>query len=336
MARQGKKYYAYMKFRRNTGGFIHNALRLRRAIQMAVLSRRTLILPNLFPSGVHNHFIPVARHVYDYFSYRKTEITINGKRQPLSCKRLDELDREEMKSWKTKYIMGAQLLVNDAADLLICVEKEKGKERLPEHGFPPLCADSQPRAGKGGVGEAPDNPLLVRFSPQPEYRLLAKRLVNSLGGERNYYALHIRRGDTAENFAGYDEATQCKAIIPLIQAMAPEGAVLYLMSDEPDRHFFDPLKKHWQLARHWDFPQLEQFVNQPNPLLVDNYALFLTEWLIYAQAKLSIATYKEHHINWFPLLLNCCDWEHENRRFLYEKSLRGTRLPPQQKRSAVD
>ena len=143
----------------------------------------------------------------------------------------------------------------------------------------------------------------VKLFPRQEYWQLAQETAQALGGAGNYYALHVRRGDRIRRAAvrgvDCDKTTQPQAIIERIRELVPQGATLYLMSDEPDKHFFDPLKRHWQLARHWDFPQLDRLVNQPNPLLVDNHALFLVEGLIYCQAKLNIATYRKHRIKIF-------------------------------------
>ena len=68
----------------------------------------------------------------------------------------------------------------------------------------------------------------------------------------------------------------------------PEGATLFLMSDEENHDYFDSLKNRWKIVRYYDFPELEQLVNQPNPLLSDNYGLFLIEGLVCYQARIKI------------------------------------------------
>ena len=100
--------------------------------------------------------------------------------------------------------------------------------------------------------------------------------------------------------------------------MIPQGETLFLLSDEKEPHYFKPLGKHWKIVCYEDFPELARLVHHPNPFLHDNSALFLVEGLIYWQARLKIASFREHAINNFQIFFE--HEERENNRFLIDKS----------------
>ena len=288
-----RKYYIILKLWQERGGFAHILRRLIAGIKMAALSRRTFIVPPHFSFvRKHNANIPTHKQLPDYLSLDKTQIVVDGKPQTFSYIRFDELSKKEVATWTSRRLFSPwHFDADDPADLLVYVD---GNLEEAQKNIRCLAGSHRAPLGKAARREFSAKVRLKLF-PRQEYWQLAQETAQALGGAGNYYAMHVRRGDRARQEGSvHDKATRPKAIIKRIRRWVPAGETLYLMSDEPKRHFFDPLKKHWRLARHWDFPQLDQFVNQPNPLLVDNYALFLIEALICRQAKLNISTYQNH------------------------------------------
>lgn len=292
-----QKYCIILKPERRKGGFLHNLSILLKGVQYAVLNQRTLILPPAFLGAKQNAGIPANKQIYDYLSLDNTQVTVKGKQQAFSYMYWHELKRQGMANWTTQYQNPDEpFKLNDSADLLI--RHKKIKHNL----FSVLC--SLLSADK----------MRISFSPSPQYKRLAQQTVDALGGVKSYYALHARRGDRASGSPEVDRATQPDAIIKRLRAWVPEGATLYVLSDEMDEGYFSPLKKHWRLMRYWDFPQLEKLVNQPNPLLVDNHGLFFVEGLIYWQAKIKIATHMSHEIETFKHFFHSRDTD--DQRFL--------------------
>ena len=311
---QKQAYYTNFRIGKEGGGLLHSLTRFIKSVQEAAASGRVLILPFCFLFRNHNsNLLNNTRELYDYLLLDETEIHVNGKRRVFSYLRMSDLERRRVKGWTIRYLSPHDRLDgNDPARLLIRFETLQLAKAVGHINVPPAekallsdCADLLPRyadtppflynrKGKTFIYNREGEHVRVRLFSQPQHRQLAEEVVNALGAD--HYALHVRRGDRRRQWRGYNEMTKPQAIIERIRGLVPQGATLYLMSDEPDEHFFDPLKRHWQLARHWDFPQLERLVNQPNPLLVDNNALFLTEGLIYCRAKTKIGTYREHGI----------------------------------------
>lgn len=75
-------------------------------------------------------------------------------------------------------------------------------------------------------------------------------MINALGGQGAYCALHVRRGDKLEEVEGLDEATQPGAIIEKIKPHCEPGRTLFLATNEKNEHFFDDLKQYWNLKTH--------------------------------------------------------------------------------------
>ncbi len=112
----------------------------------------------------------------------------------------------------------------------------------------------------------------VSLPRAPDIRETARRVRAVLGDE--YYALHIRRGDCAIKFPDMDKATTPEAIIARLKRLLPDGVTIYIMTDERQPHYFDPLKAHYKVWQYSDFPELAAYINAIPP---DNHKLFMIE-----------------------------------------------------------
>lgn len=292
-----RKYCLILKKERREGGLLNNLSFLLKGVRYAVLNNRTLILTPAFLGAEQNAGIPANKQIYDYVSLRDTQVSVQGQQQVFSYVYLQQLKRQAMTNWTIKYQSPDEpFKLNDSADLLVRHKKIKHS----------LCSVL--------CGLLSTDKLRINLAPRSQYRRLAQQTVDALGGAKSYYALHVRRGDRAISSPEVDRATRAEAIVKRLRAWVPEGAILYVLSDEMDEAYFSPLKKHWRLMRYWDFPPLEKLVNQPNPLLVDNHGLFFVEGLIYWQAKIKIATHLSHEIETFKNFFHGRDTD--DQRFL--------------------
>ena len=83
-----------------------------------------------------------------------------------------------------------------------------------------------------------------------EIFLEARKAIDFLGG--NYYAIHIRRGD----FQYHDLKLPIETIYNNIKNVIPEGAKLYISTDEADKSFFSLLKQHYNIFFYDDVKHL--------------------------------------------------------------------------------
>lgn len=76
---------------------------------------------------------------------------------------------------------------------------------------------------------------------------LGWQFINKLG-DREYYAIHIRRND----FQYKDLFISCEDIVDNIKDIVPEGSVLYIATDHKDLEFFNPLREKYKIRFYSD------------------------------------------------------------------------------------
>jgi GDP-fucose protein O-fucosyltransferase len=96
-----------------------------------------------------------------------------------------------------------------------------------------------------------------------EMQCAAARIVSAIreqaGSKGNnpsgdFDTFHIRRGD----FQYKDTRISAEAIYENVKDILTEGATVYIATDEKSKHFFDPLRKHYDVLFMDDFmPQLK-------------------------------------------------------------------------------
>ncbi|RWW04705.1 hypothetical protein GW17_00032053 [Ensete ventricosum] len=124
----------------------------------------------------------------------------------------------------------------------------------------------------------------------------ADKIKNILG---DYDAIHVRRGDiikTRKDRFGVerslhphlDRDTRPEFIQRRIAKWIPPGRTLYIASNERSPGFFSPLSARYRLAYSSNFSDIL------DPLIENNYQLFMVERLIWAGARNFVKTYKEN------------------------------------------
>ncbi|KAK6149034.1 hypothetical protein DH2020_016559 [Rehmannia glutinosa] len=114
----------------------------------------------------------------------------------------------------------------------------------------------------------------------------------------DYDAIHVRRGDklkTRKDRFGVDRSlhphldrdTRAKFILCRISKWVPPGRTLFIASNERTPGFFSPLAVRYKLAYSSNY---SSFLD---PLVENNYHLFMVERLIMMGAKTFIRTFKE-------------------------------------------
>ncbi|KAL7613693.1 hypothetical protein Lser_V15G06404 [Lactuca serriola] len=114
----------------------------------------------------------------------------------------------------------------------------------------------------------------------------------------DYDAIHVRRGDilrTRKDRFGVertlhpnlDRDTRPQFILCRIRKWVPQGRMLFIASNEKTPNFFSPLSVRYKVAYSSNYSKIL------DPIVENNYQLFMIERLILAGAKTYIKTYKE-------------------------------------------
>lgn len=128
-----------------------------------------------------------------------------------------------------------------------------------------------------------------------ELRDVAAKIKASLG---DYDAIHVRRGDkvkTRKDRFGVerslhphlDRDTHPEFILRRIKQWVPPGRTLFIASNERTPGFFSPLATRYKMAYSSNFSKIL------DPLIQNNYQLFMIERLVMMGAKTFIRTFKE-------------------------------------------
>ncbi|KAL6009833.1 hypothetical protein ACLOJK_000263 [Asimina triloba] len=123
----------------------------------------------------------------------------------------------------------------------------------------------------------------------------ADRIKGLLG---SYDAIHVRRGDKIKSrkdrfgverslHPHLDRDTQPEFIAIRIQKWVPKGRTLFIASNERTTGFFSPLSARYKLAYSSNYSSIL------DPVVENNYQLFMIERLILMGAKTFIKTFKE-------------------------------------------
>ncbi|KAJ4970695.1 hypothetical protein NE237_003794 [Protea cynaroides] len=123
----------------------------------------------------------------------------------------------------------------------------------------------------------------------------ADKIIGLLG---DYDAIHVRRGDkikTRKDRFGVDRSlhphldrdTRPEFILQRIDKWVPPGRTLFIASNERTLGFFSPLSVRYNLAYS------SNYVSILDPVVENNYQLFMIERLIMMKAKTFIRTFKE-------------------------------------------
>lgn len=131
--------------------------------------------------------------------------------------------------------------------------------------------------------------------PARKLRVAAHKIKEILG---EYDAIHVRRGDLLKNrkdrfgverslHPHLDRDTRPEFIKRRIAKWIPKGRTLFIASNERTPGFFSPLSDRYKLAYSSNFSGILE------PIIENNYQLFMVERLIMQGAKTFVKTMKE-------------------------------------------
>ena len=104
-----------------------------------------------------------------------------------------------------------------------------------------------------------------------------------------FVALHVRRGDRLWQYP--QALTAPEHLGDCLRARIPDRSVVFVMSDERDPGFWEPLRRRYRLVRYADIPRLAALVSGVGDRRPDNYLLYEVENAIAASAWMRISTF---------------------------------------------
>ncbi|XP_047946121.1 uncharacterized protein LOC125192555 isoform X3 [Salvia hispanica] len=243
------------------------------------------------PASIQN-IVPPNRHtLHDKYLYWGSRIDCPGKHCD-SCEGLGHQESslrcalEEALFLGRTFVMPSRLCINP-------IHNKKGilhqsGNMVSEEGFME-CKDRNNRSS-----------IMLPYSFLPsmaakKLRDAAEKIKAHLG---DYDAIHVRRGDkikTRKDRFGVDRTlhphldrdTRPEFILCRISKWVPPGRTLFIASNERTPGFFSPLSARYKLAYSSNYSGLL------DPIIENNYQLFMVERLIMTGARKFIRTYKE-------------------------------------------
>ena len=208
-------------------------------------------------------------------------------------------------SWDSYFDLRGSRLVDDAG----APHRLPVADSLPDAGVPTLTlapGERMPpaahayalvvrRIGQGLFRRdvpAEDRPRIgVRIRGSARVRGLARAVVDDLtarGGGR-FVAVHVRRGDRLGTYPR--RLTEPERIRQHLRNHGvPDGAVVFVLSDERDPDFWEALERHYEVVRHTNYPRLVALVSGAGGRLPDNYLLYEVEKEVMRNAAMRIET----------------------------------------------
>lgn len=145
----------------------------------------------------------------------------------------------------------------------------------------------------------------VKYKPQ--IFDIAWQFINFLN-DKSYYAIHVRRND----FQYKDLFVSCEDILENIKDLIPNGANLYIATDERDISFFDPLSRNYNLIFFDDIlsninlydeihpnhiPIIEQLICSRSIKFIGNKLSTLSSYIYRLRGYMNDIYDKEYYIN---------------------------------------
>lgn len=128
----------------------------------------------------------------------------------------------------------------------------------------------------------------IRFRPSASVLQASAAVRAKLG---KYCAMHVRRDDMLEMTDQYPNLardTQPERILETLTRSLPLGFRVYIMTNERDQHYFEPLRQRFEIFQYFDFPELKQLIDCEQP---DNFLLFEIEKQLFEQADVRVHTF---------------------------------------------
>ena len=103
---------------------------------------------------------------------------------------------------------------------------------------------------------------------------------------KNFCAVHMRRGDMLKNF-NFANNLSPQNVIRKLQEYNPQKLPVYLMTNEPNKNYYNNLNNKFKVYHYYNFNNLIQVAEEK-----DNYLLYEIEQFIFSKAKIKIETFK--------------------------------------------
>ena len=127
--------------------------------------------------------------------------------------------------------------------------------------------------------------LQVLFYPAKRIMDEVKRVLQQIPAE--FCAVSIRRTDMLNNYDSLSEQVSSQSVMKKIQEYNPQKLPVFMMTDEPNRNYYNNLSNDFEVYRYYDFENLVKVAAER-----DNYFLYELEKLIFLEAKIQIHTFK--------------------------------------------
>lgn len=128
----------------------------------------------------------------------------------------------------------------------------------------------------------------VKFLPSKLVLDIYTQVSNKI---ENYCAIHVRSGDMlkmVDLYPNLDDDTQPEKIRSTLLGFLPKHSKIYILTNEQDKNYFNPLKTDFEVLQYFDFPELKDIVENEQP---DNFLLFEIEKLLFENANTKIYTF---------------------------------------------
>ncbi len=284
-----QKYYLQYKGEPWTGTS-HQLYNLSVLLAEASILKRVAVLPHLTLAGHHNQGKAIRVPLSTYFdlSVFEHEVAL------ISIEEFEHLPLKDQEWVDEK--LPTKALQNRTAHLII------------REFTNPSDVFSAPMKSDPAV-EAVASRMRSLIAPNQKVRDAAAVAIQTLKG--NFDVVHVRRGDLLEyakqewwRFPGFDRRTQPQGIRQRIAPWIETGRTLYIMTDELQPHFFDPLKAWYTIYTFRNFPTFVQLKEE------DNYLLYEVEKHIASQARIQVEMFSRYgqNVNFKYSLLDYPRW----------------------------
>ena len=241
-------------------GINHVQGSIRSLVQQAIMLGRVPLIP-LPPLSPHHNFGKAITPVFSkYFNLDEIEIQIKGSRFLYSSVESVPLNLSTFTVGRNDKISKEQ---NEKFDIII-----------------------RSKIGDGLLWDYhPDMPNVIFKSSD-----FVLDYYDSVKMDRKYYAMHVRRGDKLKEarYPNLDKDTKPERILETLRKHVPLDSILYIMTNEKDKHYFDLIRRHYTVVQYSDFKILRGLIESPLP---DNFLLYEIEKHIFARAEKQIYTF---------------------------------------------
>ena len=284
--------YLYLKFTGYPMGFFNYEQIQRQFLKLAMTTGRVALISEKLPlDKKHNKGYVADCDPYLYYDFDNAAYQrCNDINQPipLQCIKVSDFDMNQFSKKETK--------IFEAKDGPAYISEEDDKQyRL-------IIIEHKECYWAHKCYKEPTSFFFLPYSKK--VRLAAKHIINKIlegqNGQKHqlcgsleerklyldYCCVHARRTDKLYKNISLTTLINIKSNLDANKNIHPNTQI-YLMTDEPNDHFYDGLKEYYpNLFRYSDFPELYNLRHPANGDLPNNYLLFTIELQIRTMARI--------------------------------------------------